>query len=118
MVFFLLNFQALVIREAALGASHPTTAVTLARLGSLYLALGELEEAEVFLSRALNARRAALGPDHPETAESMGKLGMWAEQAEVNPCHTVVFPCLVQPQPRCMQRAACRPRPSGCMGMR
>lgn len=68
--------QALTIREAALGATHPTTAVTLTRLGSLYLSVGELEEAEVFLSRALNSRRAALGPDHPETAESMGKLGV------------------------------------------
>lgn len=63
------------IRERSLGSSHPTTAVTLARLGGIYLSMGELDEAERFCSRALESRRAALGPDHPETADSIGKLG-------------------------------------------
>ena len=56
-------------------ANEPLLAATARQaIGSTFLGLGRLDEAEPLLQQALEARRAAFGPASPEVAESLLKL--------------------------------------------
>jgi tetratricopeptide (TPR) repeat protein len=66
--------RALEVREKALGAEHPGTAMSLNNLAELYKTNGEYAKAEPFLLRALAIREKALGPEHPDTATSLNNL--------------------------------------------
>src|SRR5262249_46355668 len=68
--------KALSIREQCLGASHPSTAITLNNLAGLYCLQGKYIEAEPLLRRALAIREQRLGVDHPSTTASLGNLAV------------------------------------------
>jgi len=70
--------QAISLREAVLGPSHPEVAGSLGNLASLYLKMGKLDEAEPLLDRALRIQEAARGKDHPEVATVLHNLGVLA----------------------------------------
>ena len=67
--------RALLIREQALGPSHPTTASSLNNLGALLNSQGDYSGARPYYERALLIREQALGPSHPDTASSLNNLG-------------------------------------------
>jgi tetratricopeptide (TPR) repeat protein len=66
--------RALAIRDKALGADHPDTAVSLNNLALLLRAQGDLTAARPLFERALAIREKALGSDHPATALSLNNL--------------------------------------------
>jgi tetratricopeptide (TPR) repeat protein len=68
--------RALAIREKALGAEHPDTAVSLNNLALLYYAQGEYGKAEPMYERALAVKEKALGAEHPSTADSLNNLAL------------------------------------------
>jgi tetratricopeptide (TPR) repeat protein len=63
--------QALVLREAVLGGTHPEVARCLDLLGALQRMQGNFDRAEPLLERALAIREAALGKNHPDVAQSL-----------------------------------------------
>jgi CHAT domain-containing protein len=70
--------QALALREAALGSTHPDFASCLHQVGDLYRRQGNLARAEPLLRRALAIREAALGENHPAVASSLNNLAILA----------------------------------------
>jgi tetratricopeptide (TPR) repeat protein len=68
--------RALAIRERVLGPQHPSTAVSLFNLASLYDAQGKYEQAEPLYQRALMIRERVLGPEHRNTATSLNNLAL------------------------------------------
>ena len=60
--------------EAALGASHPDTAVRPNNLAGAYRALGRTADARPLHERALAIAETSLGPDHPTTAIRLDNL--------------------------------------------
>jgi CHAT domain-containing protein/Tfp pilus assembly protein PilF len=66
--------QALALREAVLGSTHPDCASCLDLMGNLYRLQGDVPPAEPLLQRALALREAALGHDHPDVASSLNSL--------------------------------------------
>jgi hypothetical protein len=68
--------EALAIREASLGASHPDVAVSLTTLAEVHRAQGRLDEAERLHRRALTIREGQLGKEHPEVAASLNHLAV------------------------------------------
>ncbi len=54
-----------------LGADHPSTLVSLYRLGDVQFLMGEYKEAEVNLHKATAGLRRVLGDDHPDTLRSI-----------------------------------------------
>ena len=74
--------QALALREAVLGGTHPDVARSLVLLGSHHLLQGNPVRAEPLFSRALAIQEAALGQEHPEVAQTLTQLGsLYARQA-------------------------------------
>ena len=69
-----LQQSVLAIYEAALGPSHPITAVALNNLAATYYSLGRLADALPLQQRALAITETALGPDHPDTANRLDNL--------------------------------------------
>ena len=73
--------QALALREAVLGPSHPDVAACLDLLGSRHLLRGNPVRAEPLLQRALAIREATLGTRHPDVARTLHTLaGLYAAQ--------------------------------------
>jgi hypothetical protein len=68
--------EALAIREARLGGSHPDVAVSLTTLAEVHRAQGRLDDAERLHQRALSIREAQLGREHPEVAASLNHLAV------------------------------------------
>ena len=66
--------QALALREAVLGGTHPDVARSLDLLGLHHLRQGNLVRAEPLLQRALAIQEAALGKSHPEVAQTLTHL--------------------------------------------
>src|SRR5262249_12163391 len=66
--------QALALREAVLGGTHPEVAVSLNLLGELYVQRVEHAQAEPLLQCALAIREHSLGKDHPAVADSLNSL--------------------------------------------
>jgi CHAT domain-containing protein/tetratricopeptide (TPR) repeat protein len=66
--------QALALREAALGSSHPEVANCLDLLGRLHRILGDFARAESVIQRGLAMREAAFGKNHPDVAASLHNL--------------------------------------------
>ncbi|MBN1204902.1 MAG: CHAT domain-containing protein [Myxococcaceae bacterium] len=66
--------QALTLREAVLGGTHPEVALCLHKLGALYRHQGEYARAEPLLQRALAIREAAFGKHHPLVAAALNSL--------------------------------------------
>ena len=62
--------QALALREAVLGGTHPDVARSLDLLGLHHLLQGKPVRAEPLLRRALAIQEAALGQNHPEVAQN------------------------------------------------
>ncbi len=69
-----LNARALAIFEKALGADHPSVAMSLNNLAAVQEITGDYAEARALNERALAIRERALGPDHPEVAMSLNNL--------------------------------------------
>jgi len=67
----LLLQRALTIRQRALDADHPDTALTLNDLGVLYLTQSKYQQAEPLLQQALAIRQTKLGIEHADTATSL-----------------------------------------------
>jgi eukaryotic-like serine/threonine-protein kinase len=63
--------RALVIRENALGRTHPHVADSLTALAELHYSMGEHDEAKRSFERALAIDEAALGSDHPRVTHSL-----------------------------------------------
>ncbi len=59
------------IQERTFGAEHPRVANTLARLGTVLVALERLPEAVVATDRALAIHERLLGPDHPSLSSAL-----------------------------------------------
>jgi CHAT domain-containing protein len=57
-----------------LGPEHPSTAVNLQNLATLYDAMGEYAKAEPLSQEALRILQKVLGPEHPYTAISLNSL--------------------------------------------
>jgi tetratricopeptide (TPR) repeat protein len=68
--------RALVIREKALGASHPDVAQTLNDLALVYRTQGKYSEAEELFKRALVIREKALGASHPDVGQTLNNLAL------------------------------------------
>ncbi len=66
--------QALALREAVLGGTHPDVATCLDWLGGHRLLQGEVVRAEQLLQRALAIRESELGQNHPEIAQTLNTL--------------------------------------------
>ncbi|MGG6242411.1 tetratricopeptide repeat protein [Nodosilinea sp. AN01ver1] len=66
--------QALDLREAALGDSHPDVATSLYNLAALYHDQGNYNAAEPLYKRSLSIRETALGQTHPGVAQSLNNL--------------------------------------------
>ncbi len=66
--------QALVLREAVLGGTHPEVAKCLDLLGRAHHLQGDFAQAEPLLQRGLAVREAALGKNHPSVADSLNNL--------------------------------------------
>ena len=73
--------QALALREAVLGGSHPDVARSLALLGLHHLRQGNPVRAEPLLVRALAIQEAALGQSHPDVAQTLTHLAIlyWSQ---------------------------------------
>jgi CHAT domain-containing protein/Tfp pilus assembly protein PilF len=66
--------QALALREAVLGGTHPDVARCLDMLGFHHLLRGNPVRAEPLLQRALVIQEAALGQHHPDIAQTLTHL--------------------------------------------
>ena len=66
--------EALELGEREFGPDHPTTALLLNNLASLYESQGRYAEAEPLYERALAILEMALGPEHPNVADSLNNL--------------------------------------------
>ncbi|HUH00673.1 MAG TPA: serine/threonine-protein kinase [Kofleriaceae bacterium] len=64
--------------EAALGSSHPEVADALTGAGRSHAELGQWDQAEIYLRRALDIRVEVLGSEHPRLAQALGELGLLA----------------------------------------
>jgi CHAT domain-containing protein/Tfp pilus assembly protein PilF len=68
--------QALALREAVLGGTHPEVANCLNLLGRLHWRQGDLEGATQLVQRGLTIREEALGATHPDVASSLNSLAL------------------------------------------
>ena len=68
--------RSLSIREHSQGADSPEYAKSLANLGAVLRALGELAAARDAFERALAIQEATYGPRHPEVAGTLNNLGI------------------------------------------
>ena len=68
--------DALAIRDATLGPTHPVTAQSLNNLAEALRTEGQRDEAERLHRRAIEIRRTRLAPEHPDLAESLNNLGV------------------------------------------
>ena len=68
--------EALSLRDATLGPTHPVTAQSLNNLAEALRTEGQRDEAEKLHRRAIEIRRTRLSPNHPELAESLSNLGI------------------------------------------
>jgi tetratricopeptide (TPR) repeat protein len=66
--------RALTLWERVLGPDHPSVAVGLGNLASVYQAQGRYAEAELLLQRAQTICERVLGPDHPSMGTSLNNL--------------------------------------------
>ena len=57
-----------------LGEAHPSFAISLGNLASLYVQQQRLAEAEPLLHQALQIFQAALGNEHPYVQETLNRL--------------------------------------------
>jgi eukaryotic-like serine/threonine-protein kinase len=65
------------VQQAESLSSEPAIQAELFKtLGEIYQKLGNLEQADILLQRALEQRRAILGEVHPQVAESLAALGL------------------------------------------
>ena len=69
-----LHREALGILSKTLSPWNSQIATLLYNLGSLYLKLNRLDEAESALHRSIQIRRHNLGPSHPDVGNNMGTL--------------------------------------------
>jgi non-specific serine/threonine protein kinase/serine/threonine-protein kinase len=67
--------EALAIRRRELGDEHPDTLTSIAAMGLLIRAQGNLAEAEPYYREALDSRRRVLGDEHADTLRSMSNMG-------------------------------------------
>jgi tetratricopeptide (TPR) repeat protein len=67
--------EALSIREAVLGPSHPDVAMCLNNIGNVLSLQGNNSEALKHHQRALHVYESALGPTHPDVAMSLSSAG-------------------------------------------
>ena len=67
--------RALSIKEAALGSSHTSVAVTLTSLANVLSHMKQWDRAEPLYERALAIRERARGPTHPDVADTLDRLG-------------------------------------------
>jgi len=73
--------QALALREAVLGGTHPDVATCLDMLGLHRLLQGDVARAEPLLQRALAIQEAALDKNHPDIARTLNTLArLYADQ--------------------------------------
>jgi len=73
--------QALALREATLGGTHPDVASSLNLVGELHLEQGKPAPAEPLFQRALAIREAALGNNHPDVAKTLhGLANLYLQQ--------------------------------------
>jgi CHAT domain-containing protein len=68
------NQEALVIREKALGKTHPDYAMSLSNLALVNLYAGQYEKAEKYNLETIGIRINALGKEHPDYATSQHNL--------------------------------------------
>ncbi|MFI5013205.1 MAG: tetratricopeptide repeat protein [Hyphomicrobiales bacterium] len=68
--------RSLAIREKALGADHPDTAVSLNNLAVLLQDQGDMAGARPLYERALAIREKVLGADHQDTAATLNNLAV------------------------------------------
>jgi CHAT domain-containing protein/tetratricopeptide (TPR) repeat protein len=74
--------QALALREAVLGGTHPDVAACLDMLGLHRLLQGDVVRAEPLLQRALAIQEAALDKNHQDIARTLNTLArLYADQA-------------------------------------
>jgi CHAT domain-containing protein/tetratricopeptide (TPR) repeat protein len=67
--------HALSLREAVLGATHPSVASCLNLVADIYRRQANYTRAEPLLQRALAIRQEALGIEHPDVAQTLNSLG-------------------------------------------
>ena len=85
-----------VLRADALASEPEVQAELRETLGGIYQQLGDLKQADVLLSSALDGRRRLHGPDHPEYAEGLLALGLLrVDQAQLGPAESQVREALV-----------------------
>ncbi|MGQ0721115.1 MAG: tetratricopeptide repeat protein [Candidatus Eiseniibacteriota bacterium] len=69
-----LQEEALATYRRSLGEDHAKTLESTSRMGTLFWAMGRLEEALERISTALEGQRRVLGDDHPETLSSRANV--------------------------------------------
>ncbi|HMZ82519.1 MAG TPA: tetratricopeptide repeat protein, partial [Acidobacteriota bacterium] len=71
-----LSQRALAIYEKAYGPDHPTVALLLDSLSSLYSTKGDYSRAKSLYERALAIKEKAIGPDHPDVIHTLRNLAV------------------------------------------
>ena len=84
------------INEKVQGPLHPTTALSLSNLATLFHDMGFYTKAQPLYERALQIRQKALGLEHLGTAQSLNNLGVLyfhLKDAMTKPCPCMREPC-------------------------
>lgn len=71
-----LHEEALALREAVLGPTHPLLARSLTNTAAAYIELARFEEADARYARALKIREQVLGPDHLDVGTTVMNIGV------------------------------------------
>ena len=70
-----MHSRSLAMKEALLGPSHPSVAISLSGIADLYVAQGQVTKARRALVRAIEISTESYGREHPQTEYLQGQLG-------------------------------------------
>ncbi len=94
------------IARKTVGKNHPNVAVSLARIGLIYLQTNKCEEADLIFEECLRIRKIAFGKNHPLVAKVYNNLGIAKLRTENLEGALLAFQCAGVIQKRCLKEMA------------